>query len=54
MAGYVTWYGKEIRSLSREELLEALEFASSELARYQTLEYIHAHALGAAEVMKGR
>jgi len=50
--GYITWYGKPVTELSRDELLEALEFASSELARHQTPKAIRANSLGAVEMMK--
>ena len=52
MIGFVTWRGISIKELSREELIEALEFASSELARRQTSKAIRAHALGSIEMLK--
>lgn len=50
----ITWYGKPVTELSRDELLEALEFVSSELRRLQTPGARRARALGRVEMLKGR
>lgn len=54
MPGYVMWRGTPVTELSRDELLEALDFASSELNRLQSPEAMRVRALGQVEMLKGR
>lgn len=47
MADYIiTWYGKPVRELNRNELLEVLNFAFSELRELQSPKAMRARALG--------
>ena len=55
MPDYITtWYGDPVSGLSRDKLLEIIEFMSSELQELQSPKAIHARALGRAEILKGR
>lgn len=50
----ITWYGKPIEDLTKEELIEVIQYSFSELAKYQTAEARRAYAIGKVEILKGR
>jgi len=48
------WMGRPIDELTKEELIEVIEFLARDLARLQTPVAIQASALGRVEMMKRR
>ena len=49
-----TWYGKPVKKLSRDELLEVVDCMGEELARHRTPEAIEAHAIGSVTMMRDK
>lgn len=46
------WMGRPITELTREELIEVVEFVAAELREYQSPRAIEQRALGSVEMMK--
>jgi hypothetical protein len=46
------WRGKDVREMSKDELIEALIWAAERISTYQSPQAIRARALGSVEMIK--